>query len=532
MDLRPGKSLFALAPLALLAALSLFGATPATAADCVIAKQSEPQAIDPHFSRTGPNQHIAEHLFDRLIQPDNKDAMAPGLATSWRQIDDLTLEFKLRPKVKFHDGSEFTADDVLFSMARVPKVPNSPASYANDVKDVVEARAIDPLTVRFKAKAPNPLLLPQLGRIYIVSRKAAATATTQDFNSGKAAVGTGPYKFVSWTPGDKLVLQRNDAYWDVKPHFQQATLKFISNDAARVAALLSGSVDLIDAVPPNDFGTLRNNPKCALWGAPSPTLIYIHMDSSRDKTPFVQDKAGRPLDRNPFKDRRVRLALSKLIDRKMLVERVLYGSGEPAGQMVAKGLFGHNPGLKPIDYDLEGAKKLLAEAGYPNGFSLTLHSANDRYVFQSEVVQAAAQFLARGGIDIKVETMPTNVFMPRATKQEFSFFLLGFGVSTGDAMSGLIQVLATYDEKNNMGSNNRGRYSNPEFDKVIKGAMVQMDSARREKMVQQAAVIAFEDVGIIPLYFEKEHYATRRGLRYDIQPGIPRTNAMSLVPAQ
>lgn len=518
--------------LIVLTALCCFGPTPSQAADAVIAKQSEPQAIDPHFSRTGPNQHIAEHIFDRLIQPNDKEAMAPGLAVSWKQIDDLTLEFKLRSGVKFHDGSDFTAADVLFSMERVPKVPNSPASYANDVKDIVEAKAIDPLTVRFRSKIPNPLLLAQIGRIYIVSKKVAGTATTQDFNSGKAAIGTGPYKFVSWTPGDQLVLQRNEAYWDVKPHFQRVTLKFISNDAARVAALLSGSADLIDAVPPNDFGTLKNNPKCSLWGAPSPTLIYIHMDSNRDKTPFVMDKSGRPLDRNPLKDKRVRLALSKLIDRKMIIERVMYGSGEPAGQMVAKGLFGHHPNMGPIPYDLEGAKKLLAEAGYPNGFSLTLHSASDRYVFQSEIVQAVAQFLARGGIDIKVETMPTNVFMPRATKQEFSFFLLGFGVSTGDAMSGLIQVLATYDEKNNMGSNNRGRYSNPEFDKIIKAAMVQMDDAKREKMVQQATVIAFEDVGIIPLYFEMEHYATRKGLKYVLQPGIPRTNAMSLYPAQ
>jgi peptide/nickel transport system substrate-binding protein len=505
-------------------------ASTSGAADTVIAKQGEPQAIDPHFSRTGPNQHIAEHLFDRLVQPDEKTAMGPGLAKSWKQIDDVTLEFKLRPGVKFHDGSDFTAADVLFSVERVPKVPNSPASYANDVKDIVEAKAIDPLTVRFRSKNPNPLLLNQLARIYLVSKKVAGTATTQDFNSGKAAVGTGPYKFVEWVPGDRLVLQRNENYWDVKPYFQRVTLKFISNDAARVAALLSGSADLIDAVPPTDFKTLRGNPKVSMWSAPSPTVIYLHMDSNRDVTPFVKDKARRPLDRNPLKDKRVRLALSKMIDRKMLVDRVLFGSGDPAGQMVPKGLFGYNPNMRPVAVDVEGAKKLLAEAGYPNGFSVTLHSANDRYVFQSEVVQAVAQFLARGGIDVQVETMPANVFMTRATKQEFSLFLLGFGSSTGDALSGLIQVLATYDEKTNMGSNNRGRYSNPEFDKIIKKAMVEMDEGNREKLLQQAAVVAFDDVGIIPLYFEMEHYATRKGLKYVLQPGIPRTNAFSLYP--
>ena len=217
----------------------------------------------------------------------------------------------------------------------------------------------------------------------------------------------------------------------------------------------------------------------------------------------------------------MRLALSKLIDRKMLVERVLQGAGEPAGQMVPKGLFGYNPGMKPVAYDLDGAKKLLAEAGYPNGFSVTLHSANDRYVFQSEVVQAVAQFLARGGIEMKVETMPPTSSCRGPPSRSSASSCWDTVSTTGDAMSGLTQVLATVDEKNNLGSNNRGRYSNPEFDKVIKSAMVEMNQARREKLLQQAAVIAFDDVGIIPIYFEMEHYATRKGLKYDRGPRLP-----------
>jgi len=504
--------------------------SPSQAADTTIAKQGEPQAIDPHFSRMGTNQDIAEHIFDRLVQADNTSSMGPGLAASWKQVDDLTLEFKLRAGVKFHDGSEFTAADVLFSMERAPKVPNSPASFANDVKSIAQVEALDPLTVRFRSKQPNPLFLSELGRIYIVSRKAAATATTQDFNTGKAAVGTGAYRFVEWVPGERVVLQRNENYWGEKPYFQRVTIKFISSDASRVAALLSGGVEGIDSVPPTDLAKLRSDAKVSLWSALQPTLVYVHMDSNRSQTPFVTDKSGKPLERNPFKDRRVRLALSKLIDRKMLVERVLQGAGEPAGQMVPQGLFGYNPNMKPVTYDPEGARKLLAEAGYPNGFNVTLHSANDRYVFQSEVVQVLAQFLARGGIDVKVETMPASVFMPRATKNEFSFFLLGYGSSTGDAMSGLEQVLATVDVKNNLGSNNRGRYSNPEFDKVIKSAMVEMNQARREKLLQQAAVIAFDDAGIIPIYFEVESYATRKGLKYDRGPGFRRADAVNLSP--
>jgi len=515
----------------IVATLLFAGVATATAADLVIARQSEQTAMDPHFSKTGPNQMTALHIFDRLLLSDENMANIPGLAQSWRWIDDLTLEFKLRPGVKFHDGSDFTAEDVVFSMKRVPNVPNSPASYASDVKQVAEMTIVDPLTIRFKAKKPQPLLVNDLSRIYIISHKAAANATTEDFNSGKAAIGTGPYRFIEWVPGERLVLQRNEDYWGPKPAWERVTIKYVSNDAARVAALLSGGADLIDVVPPSDLEQLRKAKNIQLWQTASARMIYLHMDSNRDQTPFATDKSGKALPKNPFKDRRVRLAISKLINRQAIVDRVLYGAAEPAGQMVPEGIFGYDPRVKPEKYDPEGARKLLAAAGYPNGFAITIHGPNDRYLNDGQVLQTVGQFLARGGIDVKVQTMPANVFFKRATKREFSLFLVGYGSSTGEASRGLNNVMATYDKKAGLGSNNRGRYSNPGYDKIIKQALIERDDQKREALLQQATEIGFGDVAIVPLHFQHAIWATRTGFKY-IPRRDERTLAMYAYPAK
>ncbi|HMR34284.1 MAG TPA: ABC transporter substrate-binding protein [Geminicoccaceae bacterium] len=499
---------------ALLAGALLAGT--AWAQEITIGRGNEPDAIDPHFSRTGNNQMTAVNMFDRLLLTTPQMSEVPALAVSWRNIDPLTWEVKLRQGVTFHDGSPFTAEDVLFSFERTRSIPNSPASFASSVASVKTAEIVDPLTIRFTTDTPTPQFVTEIGRIYIASKKAAEGATTEDFNSGKATIGTGPYKFVEWVPADRVVLERNDSYWGEKPAYQKATLKFISNDAARVAALLSGSVDLIDLVPPTDVETLKANPDIQLFSTASSRLIYIGVDSDRDESPFVTDVDGRPMDRNPLKDSRVRLALSKMIDRGAIVDRILYGSGTPAGQLVPEGLFGFNPDLKPVAADPQGAKALLAEAGWGQGFGLTVHGSNDRFSYDGQVAQAIGQLLARGGIKInKVDAQPYSVYAKAATNREFSFFVFSFGSSTGEASAGLNSVLHTFDKEGGMGANNRARYSNPEFDKVLQEALQEFDDGRREKLLQQAAAIAFGDTAIIPLYWQEVYWAGRKGVTYD-----------------
>jgi peptide/nickel transport system substrate-binding protein len=268
-------------------------------------------------------------------------------------------------------------------------------------------------------------------QVAIIS-KGAAKASTDDFNSGKAAIGTGPYKLVRYTKGDRIELARNDAYWGGKTPWEKVTLRLLPQDASRVAALLSGDVNVIENVPTSDVANLRKDKRVAVFRTVADRLIYLHMDSDRDVSPFVTDKAGKPLAKNPLKDPRVRKAISKAINRPAMVDKVMEGEAVPAGQLVPEFLFGATKNLKVEAFDPEGAKKLLAEAGYPEGFGLTIHAPNNRYVNDAKVAQAVAQMLSRIGIDTKVVAMPSATYFTQATDLKFSFMLLGWSTGTGE----------------------------------------------------------------------------------------------------
>ena len=290
----PFKLRFAAAPVTIFIVLVMFLASGASAAELRIGSATEPSAIDPQFSTVGANQQISSHIFDTLTQADEKLQLKPGLALSWTMIDDLTWEVKLRPGVKFHDGSEFNADDVVFSIKRIPNVPESPSTYERNVKDIAEMVVVDPLTIRFKMKKPAPQFPLELSFIFVISNELPENVTTNDFNKNGAAVGTGPFKFVEWVPGDRIVFQRNDDYWGGPAAFEKVVIKPISNDSARVTALLAGDVDMIDGVPPMDLKRLRSDENISLWSTPSSRMIYIHMDTDRDESPMVKARDGRP----------------------------------------------------------------------------------------------------------------------------------------------------------------------------------------------------------------------------------------------
>jgi peptide/nickel transport system substrate-binding protein len=484
------------------------------AAELSIALGADVTSIDPHFHNLTPNNNVGGHIFEPLVTKDARGKLTPGLAESWRTVDDLTWEFRLRKGVKFHDGSEFSAADVAFTLDRVPTVPNSPSPFTTYSKQITEKVIVDPHTIRLKTAMPYPLMPNDMGTILIVSGKAAKGASTDDFNSGKAAIGTGPFKFVRWQKGDRIELARHDAYWGPKPAWDKVTFRIITSDPTRVAALMAGDVRAIDNVPTADLARVSKDPGLSLYRVVSHRVMYLHLDSSRDKSPFVTDKAGRPLERNPLKDVRVRRALSRAINRQALVDRVMEGAARPTGQLMPEGMFGYTPALKPEPYDPDGAKKLLAEAGYPNGFGLTLHGPNNRYVNDEQIAQAIAQMLTRVGVATRVETMPSSVYFSRANKLEFSLILVGWGSDTAEASSPLKALLATYSKEKGMGQANRGRYSNPKVDAALEQALATVDDARREKLLQQATEIAMTDLGIVPLYHQENLWATRKGVGY------------------
>src|SRR5438874_8449549 len=504
----------------IVAAVAAFAlAPPVAAADLRIAVAADVTSIDPHFFNLFPNNNIAEHIFDKLVQMDPDSKMIPGLATSWKPIDDRTWEFKLRKGVKFTNGTELTAEDVVFSIDRVPNVPNSPGPFTAYTKAIIAKEIVDPYTIRFKYAAPYPLAPNDLSTIYIVSKKVATGASTEDFNSGKAAIGSGRYKLVKYTSGDRIDLIRNDNYWGEKSPWDNVTFKIIKNESARVAALLSGDVDAIEQPPTADLARIKADPKFTVTSKISHRVIYFNFDHLQRSSPFITDKAGKPLDKNPLLDIRVRRAISKAINRPAIADRVMEGQAVPSGQLVSERLFGHVPGLKADAFDQAGAKKLLAEAGYPDGFNLTIHGPSGRYVNDEKIVQAVAQMLTRVGIASKVETAPMAPYSARASKQEFSFHMVGWGASTGEASSPLRSLLATFNRENGLGAVNWGRYSNVKVDYLIEQALQQVDDENRKVMLQNATKLAMEDLGIMPIHFQFTIWATKKNVAY-----TPRTD--------
>ena len=402
---------------------------------------------------------------------------------------------------------------MVASIDRVPSVPNSPSPFTVYTKQIKEMIVVDPYTIRFKTAAPYPLMPTDMTQVAIIS-KGAAKASTDDFNSGRAAIGTGPYKLVRYANGDRIELARNDAYWGGKTPWEKATLRLLPNDASRVAALLAGDVQAIEYVPTPDVSRIRSEGRLNVYKVIADRLIYLHLDSDRDVSPYVTDKDGRAIAKNPLKDARVRKAISKAINRAAIVEKVMEGEAVAAGQLLPEGMFGTTPRLKVEPYDPEGARKLLAEAGYPNGFGLTVHSPNNRYVNDAKVAQAVAQMLTRIGIATKVEAMASATFFPQATELKFSFMLLGWGSGTGEASSTLKALLATYNKEKGFGTANRGSYSNPRVDALLEEGLATVDDSKRETLLQRATEIAIGDTGIIPLHFQVNLWATRDGIVY------------------
>ena len=516
------KAIISVAASALLSAQAL-------AADVVIGARTE-LAMDPHAQWLDTNTAYYNHIYGSLVRIDERSAIMPDLAESWQIVSDTEWRFNLRRGVKFHDGSTFDAADVVASFKRARTLPTATSPFTGAIATVKDISAFDPHTLAITTTRPDPGLLHAIANIQIIPSELAA-ATTDGFNTGRSVVGTGPYKLVSYKAGDRLVLERNPAYWGTRAKWDRVTFRFIPDDAARVAALLGGDVDLIDFVPPRLAERIKSAPNATLTLGTSDRPIFLILDVERASSPFVRDVGGARMAKNPLKDRRVREALSIAIDRDLLARRVMDGAATPSSQPTAPGFGGYNESLKVPPYEPERAKRLLAEAGYPNGFGLTIHCTNDRYVNDEKVCQALGQMLSRIGLKMEVVTLPRSVFFPKATNhtsdERFSFLLLGWGnSSTGDA--GLVpNMLHTLDKAKGFGTWNLGHYSNPPIDKVIESAVSTMDIKRRYAGLAEAMKLAMEDFALIPLYTQSVIVGTRKGLTYTTWAN-ERTNAESI----
>lgn len=486
------------------------------ARDLVIALRSEPTSMDPQFHSLTPNTQLSETLFDPLVRTDGVAKPIPSLAESWT-VDGNTWTFQLRKGVKFADGTPFTAEDVVFTYDRVPKVPNSPSSYALYLNSIERLEVVDSHTLKIITKGPSPVLLPNLSMVPIMSAKAAAGdapegKTTVELNRGDGLVGTGPYKFASWKRGAEIVFERNEHYWGEPPAWDRIIYRPITNPAARVAALLAGDVDLIEDPPTDDLPKLKQDKNLYVQETPSVRVIYIALVQGDEVPPGMSGTNGK----NALQDRRVREALSLAIDRQSIVDRVMGGSAMAAANLLAYPAFGTSEKYaKAAAADVERAKQLLAEAGYPDGFALSLGSPAGRYTNDQRIAQVVAAMWARIGVKAEVDTMAPAVFFKQRNAHAFSTYLAGWAASSGEMLNPLNSLVVTRQPDLGLGTTNWAKYSNPEADKLVLEAARTLEDDKRSELLQQAGSMIMEDYGILPLQFEMSVWAMKNNIRYD-----------------
>ena len=503
---------------ALLAAGLLVGQA-AQAATLTIGMQGDPTSLDPQFFNSTANDSYARDVYDHLVDTDATGAIIADLATRWRIVDATTWEFTLRPGVTFSDGTKLTADDVVFSMKRGCCIPNSPYSLGTYLRGKTFT-AIDAETVRVTTTAPAPTMLEDLARIAIVSAKSGDRSTAE-YNAGHGSPGTGPYRLVDRVPGDRVVLEARTDWWGGKPAWDKVLLRAIPSDGPRVAGLLTGELDLIDAVPPTDAARIANTASTRLDKSASNRMVHLRMDIIRDQTPDVRAADGSALLDNPLRKLAVRQALSQSISRQALVDRIMDGLAVPASQFAAPGTPEYNPDLQVLPYDPAAAKAKLAAAGYPNGFRMILHGPNDRLVNDAKIVEAVAQMFSRIGVHTDVDTVPSSVFFPRTLRNDYSIYLTSWGLY--DLVNTVRANLHTPDTAHGYGVANATNYANPAIDKLTEEAIVTVDASKRRDLLQQAIRLGVDDVALIPLFNLVNVWGTRKGLSY-----LPRSDGTTV----
>ncbi|NWG73524.1 MAG: ABC transporter substrate-binding protein [Rubrivivax sp.] len=476
------------------------------------ASQGDPQTMDPHSQNESMTNMMNGQVYERLTRRDRQLNIVPGLATEWQQASPLVWRFKLRPGVKFHDGSAFTADDVVYSIERAQAPTSQIANYASAVGKAVK---IDDLTVEFRLERVNPIFLQHLDALWIMSKSWSEKHNVTrplDFKNKEEsfaslnANGTGPYVLVSRQPGIRTTYRRNPAWWDRhEGNVQEIVFTPIANDATRLAALVSGEIDFVLDPAPRDVPRLRNTPGVKVIDGPENRIVFIGMDQHRDELLH-----GSVKDRNPFKDVRVRRALYHAVDIETMKTRLMNGQSHPTGGLTPSPLGAyHDPELeKRLPYDVALARRLLAEAGYPNGFDVTLDCPNNRYVNDEEICIALAGMWAQIGVRVRVNAMPRATYFPKLEKFDTSLYMLGWGGAVTDAETTLTPVLRNPGDKG-VGFYNYGRSRNDRFDQLAAASSVEADPKKREELVK-AALREFRDqVHVIPLHRQVIPWAAR-----------------------
>lgn len=501
-------------PLTALALLAAFAAPPASAANFRWANDGDVNAMDPATRQETVQLSFLSNIYEPLVRRNRTLGLEPALATSWEQTSPTVWRFHLRPGVKWQDGSPFSADDVVFTLKRI-LAPNS--SMRAPLSPVKEARKIDDLTVEFETFVPDPIFLQEQTNLLIMSKAwCEAHNASEPVIIGKEdnyalhnAMGTGPFKLVSREPDRKTVLEKNTLWWDKPEHnLDQVEFDVISSAPTRVAALLSGEVDMIYSVPPQDMARIKQNPELKLLQTPELRTIFLGFNTTRDELPSSDVKG-----KNPLRDVRVRQAMQLAIDETAITSRVMLGLGHPTGEMWGPGVNGYDAALDVHPKaDPAKSKALLTEAGYPNGFRLGMDCPNDRYVMDEQICTAIVSMMARVGVKIDLNAQTKSKFFNKinAPNYDTDFYMLGWTPATYDAHNVLYTLLGTRNGKR--GEVNNGGYSNPTLDTLIDKIGVETDQAKRNDMIHQSIEILQKDVATIPLHQQVIVWAAKKNV--------------------
>lgn len=489
-----------MAATALFVALSAVGVV-ASAQTVRIANQGDALSMDPHSLNETLQLSVTGNVYEPLVGRNKDLSLTPMLATSWKQTSPTVWRFELRKGVQFHDGTPFTADDVVFSLARTQVEGSDMKSYTNDFKEV---RKIDSHTVEIETKTPFPILPDVLSLVYIMSKKWCETnqATVPvdrrkgvENTASFKANGTGPFRVRERQPNVRTVFTRNGSYWGkIEGNVTEVVFTPIGNDATRVAALLSGEVDVMEPVPVQDIDRVNSSANTRAVTGPELRTIFLGMDQKRDELLYSNVKG-----KNPFKDKRVRQAFYQAIDIKGIKKTVMRGASNPSAQLVGPGINGFQPEMKRLPYDVEAAKKLMAEAGYPNGFEVSMNCPNDRYVNDGRICQTVAANLSRINVKINLQAETKGTYFPKVLRRDTSFYMLGWTPATYDAHNAMNAIMRCVDDKG-AGQFNLGAYCNPKVDELTLKVQAETDKNKRNAYIKEAFDLHAADVGHIPLH--------------------------------
>jgi len=501
---------------AMIAALATATAllAPAGAQTLHWAAQNDILTMDPHSQNHATTNAILMHAYEGLTRYGPTYQIEPALATKWTYITPTQVRFELRKGVKFHDGTPFTADDVLFSFGRIKQPQGTMQIYITGISEI---KKIDDYTVDLILSAPNPILLRNIIDFRIMSKSWAEknrTTNVQDYKAkeenyaSRNVMGTGSYKITSWQPEQRITMTINNDWWDKHTgNVKEVIYTPIKSDATRVAALLSGDVDMLTDLPTQDVARLRNDPKLKVVDGPEVRTIFLAPDVGSPELKYSSVKG-----KNPFADKRVRQALSMAIDREAIKRNIMRGLSIPAGIIVAPGVNGNTPDIDvPTKVDVEGAKKLMAEAGYADGFEIRLNCPNNRYVNDEEICQAIVAMWARIGVKASLVAENMATFSQKFQNFDSSLYMLGWGVATYDAQYSLQSLIRTRAAGAD-GNFNFSKISDPVVDKAVEAMKAETDVGKRNALIREALVRTRDEVLVIPLHHQMRPWAMKAGV--------------------